>query len=75
MTVHRDREGEYICCGGRGGQEEASCNKTIPTPKKAPVIFLKLSQNIQLKVMFVTHLKYSQLNSILYQNLTVQHRT
>lgn len=66
MTVHRDREGEYICCGGRGGQEEGSCNKTMPTPKKTPVNFVKLSQNIQLKVMSVTHLKYSQLNSILY---------
>lgn len=44
MTVHRDREGEYICCGGRGGQEEGSCNKTMPTPKKTPVNFVKLSK-------------------------------
>lgn len=29
MTVHRDREGGYICCGGRGGQEEGSCSKNI----------------------------------------------
>lgn len=68
MTIHDGREGEYICCGGRDGQEEGSGSKTILTPKQTPVNFLKLSlRNTQLKVMLVTHLKYSQLNSIIWK--------
>lgn len=69
MTAHHNREIVVNVVGGgrcgEGRQEEGTYSKTIHTAKEASLNFLRLSQNSQLKVMLVTHLKYAQLNSMI----------